>query len=333
MPMKYTIISLLLLLALPAAAQVPETTAEPAPDLGLVFYENSVQGYSGLVPSNWRAFGNNAYYRRAERTDLTGTLVFVGQGMTPQDLIQPWLLRTGITDLGESSGNVRAQHVTWELYNEVVIVQDVGAAVFDVALAQQGGRSFALVMQTRLQERDALLDALFLPMLFYFAPETGLYDAEIRVTPPPEATPRPPDTPFTDPDSGLSLLIPPGWALEAGNRYTLLRHEASDLRVFFMQRDGDDPEIAIEVALRLIDPAFNLASRVTLPETPPAGATARISRLYTADYEHIITATAWQTDDAIWVMSTQGGYRATNAYLNDIERMEASFEGRTLAAD
>jgi hypothetical protein len=330
------IVALLLALTpITLSAQDAETSAEATPAPQLAFYENQREDFSGLVPAGWRQAGN-AYLRLASAEDLTGVLIFSAQDAEPRELLRSWLLRAGIPDIGEQIGPpLSGQYLTWTLHRSIAVVSDIEAfAVFDIALAQdtETGRSFAVVLQSNAQERDTLFNEVLLPMLFYIAPGTGLYDAEIVVERPPEATPAPPPQPYSVAESGLSLLVPPGWTPQTTNRYTVLTHDESGLRYYFMLRDGDDINTAIEVALRLIDPGFNLTPRIDVEREPPAGATGYRERFYTEAYDFIITAFGWQSENGVWVGSTQGDYRPTTNLVGDIRVIERSFIERTLVA-
>jgi hypothetical protein len=66
----------------------------------------------------------------------------------------------------EEIGSRSANGLDWTLYSA-----EVSISAIDLALAEQGGKTYVVLMQSVIDERDALYDRLFLPLIDALRPQ------------------------------------------------------------------------------------------------------------------------------------------------------------------
>ncbi|HJW82980.1 MAG TPA: alpha/beta hydrolase, partial [Anaerolineae bacterium] len=131
-----------------------------ASELKLTPFSESSMGISGVVPEGWKPVGPGAYTPGGSLTEQTALL----QQAAP---IQPDVFlrlmtgqieQSGIQAEFEKTGTRTANDLDWTLYTT-----EASIAVVDLALAEQSGTTFIVLMQSVVGERETLYEALFLP--------------------------------------------------------------------------------------------------------------------------------------------------------------------------
>ena len=169
--MKYLvrIIALLLLIAaaLPALAQ--EATPEATSDIiVLVPHTSETFGYQTVVPEGWTNAGGGAFARASSAVDVTVIAQQAAQ-INADTLLNAILPQLALSEAPESVGTYQGAALEWTLYEVDVNVASVSLAV-NLALAEAGGTTYLVLLQTSPEEREALYGSVFLPALDAFAP-------------------------------------------------------------------------------------------------------------------------------------------------------------------
>ncbi len=151
-----------LLVVVPVLAQDSTITLTPFTD------EN--YGFSGVIPEGWTNAGPGLLARKKSAADVT-LIAQQAAPMAPDALIQALLPRLGLKEAPESVGTYTSAALTWTLYKVDVPAGAITISV-DFGLAEDNGKTYAVLMQTSSDEYDALHRDLFLPLLDALAPIT-----------------------------------------------------------------------------------------------------------------------------------------------------------------
>jgi pimeloyl-ACP methyl ester carboxylesterase len=136
--------------------------APPVDDLRLTLdsFAEPTLGLRGVVPEGWKQLGPGTYTPTGSITDQTA--IIQQAAPLPKDsllrLLQTQLEQSGEEVTLEETGTRTAGELEWTLYTA-----EVSIASIDLALTEAGGITYFVVMQSVVDERDALYDALFLP--------------------------------------------------------------------------------------------------------------------------------------------------------------------------
>lgn len=126
----------------------------------LVPFAEPSMGIRGVVPEGWKELAPGTFTPSGEITDQTaliqqaaplGADVFLNF-MTTQ------LEQSGIEASFEEIDNRTANGLEWTIYTA-----EASISVIDIALAEQGGQTYLVVLQSLIDEREALYNTLFLP--------------------------------------------------------------------------------------------------------------------------------------------------------------------------
>lgn len=174
-----------------AMAQAPIT---------LTPYTSDAYGYTSVVPEGWTDVGRGIFARQRDAADAT--LIAQQSAPVATDVVLDSLLpQLGLEEAPESTGTHHGDALDWTLY---AVQKPTGAAAsaVDLALAENGGTTYIVLMQSAQQEHDALRESVFLPALDAFAP------LEARQEPVPYVIE---DVTFTNGDVTLAgtLTLPP----------------------------------------------------------------------------------------------------------------------------
>lgn len=151
-----TILVFVLLALMSTVAYAQETTFVP--------FSDDTYGIQGLVPEGWQSQNNTTIYARAATgSDLT-TLIIQSAPLTIDSLWPLIMPQFGLDAVPESTGTYSTDAFDWTLYN-FDYSQGNLSVEFDLGLAEVGGKTYLVVLQSLPDEYDALHESVFLPVL------------------------------------------------------------------------------------------------------------------------------------------------------------------------
>jgi len=158
----------------PAAAPDDACIAEMGPpkfvipaeggDITLEPFVNEQMGIQGVLPAGWTEISVGARARGRSATD-TAAVIAQSAPMTADDLLGLFTTQLGLGTKPESVGRREANSLTWTLYSFKV----QGLSI-DMALAESGEQGLVVILQSEPRERDALYEAVFLPVIDALTP-------------------------------------------------------------------------------------------------------------------------------------------------------------------
>jgi pimeloyl-ACP methyl ester carboxylesterase len=140
---------------------VPAEEAEP---IELEPFTHEVMGITGVKPVGWTEAGPGVYARASSGLDVATVIQQSGDG-SAANLLATLSAQLGLDELPESVGEREANGLTWTLY--AVEVQTLSV---DFALTEGGGMVFIVLLQSAMDERDALYEAVYLPAIDALVP-------------------------------------------------------------------------------------------------------------------------------------------------------------------
>jgi pimeloyl-ACP methyl ester carboxylesterase len=140
--------------------------AEPAA-VTLVDYENADAGFSGVQPEGWQEIGPGTFTRGATGTDQTVVIQQIAPNTTIDQFLAIAQGQLGLDAAPEPTSTYEANGLTWNLYE-----LDFMGYPADVALAQgeDGNLYVVQLVSGNTDERDFLLEQVFLPTIDAFTP-------------------------------------------------------------------------------------------------------------------------------------------------------------------
>ncbi len=129
--------------------------AEPVIDW--VPFDSGPRGVRGLAPAGWREAEPGVYVRGRSALDQTA-LVMDSHGETAAAVLRGVAESIGFDAALQSVAREACGHFTWDFYS----TQVQGLAV-DLALAEDRGRSFVVLLVAEPEERDTLYELVFRP--------------------------------------------------------------------------------------------------------------------------------------------------------------------------
>jgi hypothetical protein len=133
---------------------VPTTTAEP---IQMVPFDSGPRGVRGMVPAGWREVEPGVYARARSALDET-VLVMASHGERAPAVLRGAAERIGFDPALQPVARETCGHFTWDFYS----TQAQGLAV-DLALAEDQGQSFIVLLMAEPEERDTLYAQVFRP--------------------------------------------------------------------------------------------------------------------------------------------------------------------------
>ena len=128
-----------------------------------VTYEDS--GFTGLLPAGWTDELLPRNYRRNLTALDPTTLVQDAVPMTADELFDLLAMQLGLDPELESVASVESDSLVWDLYS--FEYQSYRA---DLALAEDGDKAYFVLLISPPDERDALYETVFLPVVDALAP-------------------------------------------------------------------------------------------------------------------------------------------------------------------
>jgi pimeloyl-ACP methyl ester carboxylesterase len=145
------------------AAEPPEPDSgketETSGEVNLVPFSNETFGTSGLIPEGWSEISPGIYARSSSAADET-VLLQQAAPATAEQLFNLLLEQLGIPEVPESSAERDANGLTWQLYT-----LETGGVYRDVAVAENEGVAFMVVLRSDASEHDELFETVFLPVV------------------------------------------------------------------------------------------------------------------------------------------------------------------------
>jgi len=125
-------------------------------------------GYASLVPEGWSDVGQGIFTRQRDAKDPT-LLAQQSAPVSAEDVLASLLPQLRLTEAPQSVGTHQGDALEWTLY-QVHVTLGEGEVAVDLALADEAGTTYIVLLQSAPDERDALLESIFLPALNAFAP-------------------------------------------------------------------------------------------------------------------------------------------------------------------
>jgi len=115
------------------------------------------------VPKGWEETAQPGVYARGSSATDVVALIEQAAAMTASDLLS--LLSQQLGTVPSGAGQREANGLVWGLYTA-----EVQGLSIDLALAESAGKAMVVLMQCYPQERDALYDTLYLPVVDALVP-------------------------------------------------------------------------------------------------------------------------------------------------------------------
>lgn len=251
---RFISVSLLLLLLItliaPGLAQDDDITLEA--------FTSDTFAIQGERPAGWTEAAPGVYARGASMTDTT-VLLLQAAPLPQSDLVATLLPSLQIEALPESSDTIETDALTWDLYNvEVEAAPGLTIAV-EIALAEQNGTTYLVILQTSPDEFDALRDDVFMPVLMAYAPLSDDAGDESADTDDSASG----DQEFVDPQGLFTTVVPAGWTITYNDEdaYGYVSSPQGEITYYLLAlevEDASEMEDAIERAWRIVQPDFDL---------------------------------------------------------------------------
>ncbi len=127
-------------------------------------FASELKGLRGVAPAGWTEVGPGAYARQASALDETALIVDVAP-ITVDELFAVLSRQLGFDPGLERLAREEVGQFTWDLYRF-----EVQGLVGDLALAEDGGSAYMVLLISEPDERDVLYEQVFRPALEALAP-------------------------------------------------------------------------------------------------------------------------------------------------------------------
>jgi len=140
---------------------------EPETAVTLEAFTDDALGISGLVPAGWTITAPGIFARGANANDLATLIQKSYAGATTDDLLGALLPQLGLETLPDSTGQIETDNFVWDLYL-VEVESPLGIVKIDIALTEQNGVPYMVLMQLLAEDYDLLHEAVVLPAVEAF---------------------------------------------------------------------------------------------------------------------------------------------------------------------
>jgi hypothetical protein len=143
-------------------AKVPFAAPLKASDFKLKPFSESQLGLSGVTPENWIKIQPGAYSPSGKLTDPTAVLMMAAP-VAPDmllNLMQQNLSQANVKIEFGQAGTRTANGIEWTLYKT-----QLDTAGIDLALGQGNNTTYLIMLQSPLNDRQALVEGVFLPAI------------------------------------------------------------------------------------------------------------------------------------------------------------------------
>ena len=151
---------------------VSAVVAQDGSPTGLRPVEDPLFGVSSVVPEDWQDLGSGAYARGTPPEDMALIAIQSAQA-TPDDLWPALLPQFAIDQVPDVTGTLASERFDWTLYQFNVTLGELSVSV-ELALAEDGGSTHLVLLQSDPEEFAALREQVFVPAVEAFdvlAPE------------------------------------------------------------------------------------------------------------------------------------------------------------------
>lgn len=307
--LRLSVITLCLIwVVMPSIAQEPIT---------LDAFTNDSFGLQSQRPATWTEAGPGVYARGQSATDST-SLIIQAAPVAPDQLLTLLQQQLGLPVLPEASDTLEASSLTWMLYAASVEAEGQSITA-DIALAEQDGSTYVVVLITTADERDALFETLFQPIVASTGP---IVEGETEAD----------DSLYTDPSGLFSVPIPTNWILTETDSYIQMAAPDDTFTVRILMIETDDPDMALVEAWATVDPDFELEyDEDTLVDVDDPNVTQGLDRIVVATYadgsEGQVTQGAVRVFDGIsYVSLFDGDLETVQRRSAQISEIDTGFE-------
>ena len=161
---------LVLTLIMLGAGSVLAQEATEVADAEIVFapLADDVFMLQGVVPQGWPQVSPGLYTRSSGVGDETW--IVIQSAIAPvEPVLQSLAQQLRLTEAPESSGEYTSETFTWTLYTPDTATPEVDRVV-RLAVANQDGLTYLVMMQTTADEAEALVESVFMPVVDALAP-------------------------------------------------------------------------------------------------------------------------------------------------------------------
>jgi pimeloyl-ACP methyl ester carboxylesterase len=156
------LVTAVLLLALVPAVGAQET-------ITLTPVENEVFELAGVVPEGWQYAAPGVYARAATSGDVT-VVALQSAPASLEAVLQSLLPQLGLSEAPEPAGTYETEAFTFTLYQVQVVASAALTLDVNMGLTEVDGRAYIVLLQSAVDETEALYDAVFVPMLDALVP-------------------------------------------------------------------------------------------------------------------------------------------------------------------
>jgi hypothetical protein len=149
-------------------AKVPFVEPVKASDFKLKPFSESQLGLSSVIPENWVKIQPGMYSPNGKVTDQTAMIVQAAP-IAPDmflNFMQQQLSQANYKIEFEPAGTRSANGINWTLYKAQADISGL-----DLALGQKGNITYLVMMQSPLNDRQALVEGVFLPAIDALKPQ------------------------------------------------------------------------------------------------------------------------------------------------------------------
>jgi pimeloyl-ACP methyl ester carboxylesterase len=127
-------------------------------------FTNEAMGIRGVVPAAWTEAAPGVFARASSGLDVATVIEQAAPG-SAEDLLTLLASQLGLSEVPSSVGEREANGLTWTLF--AVEVQGISV---DIALAESDALALIVLLQSAMDEREALYQAVYLPAIDALVP-------------------------------------------------------------------------------------------------------------------------------------------------------------------
>lgn len=307
---------LLLSLIVPVSAQ-----AEIGEDIELVSFVSPALNVQGLRPAEWlpRDNAEGVFLRGSDPFDLTG-IIMQTQVAEREDFLESIQTSFAVEEEFEVLETIETNYLTWDIY-QFTRMQGTQELITDMAVAvnEEDGRIYFILMQTVELFYDNLHEQVFLPAVDWMSP--------IQF--------------YEDLDEQFAVPIPVRWATSSTDEYGILTNIEGSISVYVDAVESDDPLTAVQDFWLTVNPNFDSTFDEEANNLRVIDDSSRIGELdavYIIDWADgsgddgaILQSVARVYEDIVYMTLIVGDIQTIAEYENDIRIIDNGFRITALA--
>jgi pimeloyl-ACP methyl ester carboxylesterase len=129
--------------------------------------EDANFGVASIVPEGWQELSNGVYARGTPPDDLA-IVVIQSAPVTIEELWPSLLPQLSLAEVPASTGSLATEELDWQLYRFDVPMGERELTI-EVALAEEGGTTYIVMLQSESDEFDVLREEVLVPAIEAFA--------------------------------------------------------------------------------------------------------------------------------------------------------------------